>query len=641
MSRVCCISRLERIRSAPKAAFLSGLLLGVGVFSLVGLARPAAAETGTNLYAYVGGSPNEPCTSPAADCDLTTALAEASSDNDGDTVYLGSSSPYYGNWTISGSLTIEPAPGQTTATLDGNGGNDSSTCTTDETCDGPVLSITAGSVDVTDIDIQNADDLQNGGTGGGGIYEDQITALTLTGDTFLDDQSDVGGGGLGTLGGTVQVTDSTFENDGAPGNPGGGIILDNVSSATISGSSFTDDEAGTDGGAIASLFSDAEISDSTFYDDTAADGYGGAIYAELGSSVVVSASTFSADSAPEGAGADIFAGSFLDSPSVWVAGDVFSDGCYVVSGEASWTDAGYNVDVGSSCATGGSSVGDVQNDTSLPSQLGALSYNGGPTETNLPLSTALQIIPASETVTLTGAPVSSVTLCPTTDQRGAMSVSGDMCYAGSVQDPNPVLSVGVSNQTIPFDQSPDLTPGYSVFILGQDPSSLGSAANCVVDELNTTTPVTKSPIRPGNYTINCSGAQNSTADTPADPNTYYSFDYVPATLTVSPPNQPVNVALPTISGSLSTGEVLMRVHGHWVSPSALTFKVQWERCDGPSSADDCVAIRGATNANHYVLQTADVGKYITVKVTATDQGGQHASATANPVGPVTSRDVKP
>jgi hypothetical protein len=524
--------------------------------------------------------------------------------------------------------------------VDGNGGNDNATCTTDETCDGPVLTITAGTVDVTDIEIQNANDLQNGGTGGGGIYADEITGLTLTGDTFLNDQSDVGGGGLGDVGGTLQVTDSTFESDGAQSSPGGGIILDQVSPASISGSTFTNDDAATSAGAILDLTSNAEVSDSTFYDDSAAEGYGGAVYTEYGASLVVSASTFSADSAPGGAGADIFAGSFLDSPSVWVAGDVFSDGCYVVSGEASWTDAGYNVDVGSSCATGGSSVGDVQNDTSLPSQLGALSYNGGPTETNLPLSTALQIIPASETVTLTGAPVSSVTLCPTTDQRGASSVSGDMCYAGSVQDPDPVLTVGVSNQTIPFEQSPDLTPGYSVFILGQDANSLGSAATCAVDELNTTTPVTKSPIRPGNYTINCSGAQNSTADTPADPNTYYSFDYVPATLTVSPPNQPVNVALPTISGSLSTGEVLMRVHGHWVSPSALTFKVQWERCDGPSSADDCVAIRGATNANHYVLQTADVGKYITVKVTATDQGGQHASATANPVGPVTSRDVK-
>jgi hypothetical protein len=636
MTPVGGVSHPGGVREVSKDVVLSVLLLGAGAVSFIGSVRPAAADSPVLLYAVTNGTGGAPCTSEPANCDLSTALSEANSDNDGDTVYLVGTTPFVGNWTISGSATIEPAPGQATATLDGNAGNNNSTCTTDETCDGPVLTISGETDDVTDLVVQNAYDLQNGGTGGGGIYEDNGSNLTVTGDTLTDDDSDVGGGGIGTVGsGTVQITDSTFENDNAIGDPGGGVLLNGVS-ATISGSSFIDDNAGTSGGAILSDIGSVEIGDSTFYDNSAGD-IGGAIYAWVDDSLAVASSTFSANSAPNGDGPDLAAYSQNTPQTVSVAGDIFSDGCVQLEGEnATWDDLGYNAGVDSSCMSPGP-PGDLV--SSSVANLAPLAYNGGPTETVVPEATnlAIGLVPVNSYVVLNA---ESVSLCPTTDQRGVPSISGDACNPGAVQDGSPTLDVSApASQTASYDQSPDLTPGYVGFIASEGPSSLGTQATCAVDELNTTTPVTQSPVPPGNYTVNCSGAANSTADTSTNPDTNYTFSYTSGALTVEEPTVPTNMSPPTISGTLTSGQEAVRAPGSWIGPKPFTFKFQWERCAGPSVSDHCRSISGATNANYYVLTNADVGKYITVMVTATDSTGGKGYATAVPVGPVTKRDV--
>ena len=118
--------------------------------------------------------------------------------------------------------------------------------------------------------------------------------------------------------------------------------------------------------------------------------------------------------------------------TVATAADLLADACDQGTG---WTDAGY--DVGdATCLAGG--PGSVTSST-VPSYLGALANNGGPTRTMLPLTgnAGIGAIPATKSVTLAG---KSATLCPTTDQRGVASVAGRTCSAGAVQVAAPVIT---------------------------------------------------------------------------------------------------------------------------------------------------------------------------------------------------------
>ncbi len=75
---------------------------------------------------------------------------------------------------------------------------------------------------------------------------------------------------------------------------------------------------------------------------------------------------------------------------------------------------------------------------------------------------------------------------------------------------------------------------------------------------------------------------------------------------------------PTISGSATVGEVLTAKPGTW-KPNTTTFSYQWYRSGK--------AIKGATKAT-YVLTNSDLGKTITVKVTAKAKGYYTASKTS-------------
>ena len=79
------------------------------------------------------------------------------------------------------------------------------------------------------------------------------------------------------------------------------------------------------------------------------------------------------------------------------------------------------------------------------------------------------------------------------------------------------------------------------------------------------------------------------------------------------------------------GEVLYATRGVWQSPNKLTFRYKWELCD--STGSSCAVILGATHRS-YRLQLNDIGKKVTVVVSATDQEGKTGVAAATPVGPV-------
>src|SRR5512133_125070 len=67
---------------------------------------------------------------------------------------------------------------------------------------------------------------------------------------------------------------------------------------------------------------------------------------------------------------------------------------------------------------------------------------------------------------------------------------------------------------------------------------------------------------------------------------------------------PVNVALPSLSGSAVEGQTLSASPGSWGGGPPATYSFQWQRCD--SSGGGCGAISGA-NDTSYLLGAGQVG----------------------------------
>jgi hypothetical protein len=87
---------------------------------------------------------------------------------------------------------------------------------------------------------------------------------------------------------------------------------------------------------------------------------------------------------------------------------------------------------------------------------------------------------------------------------------------------------------------------------------------------------------------------------------------------------PLNVGLPSISGSAAQGQTLTATTGVWVgSPTGFTY--QWQRCD--TGGANCVAIDGAAAAT-YVVTSADAGATLRVAVTATNASGSTTAVSA-------------
>jgi hypothetical protein len=90
---------------------------------------------------------------------------------------------------------------------------------------------------------------------------------------------------------------------------------------------------------------------------------------------------------------------------------------------------------------------------------------------------------------------------------------------------------------------------------------------------------------------------------------------------------PVNIALPTVSGSAVQGSTLTASHGTWGN-SPTQYAYQWQDC----ASNGCTSISGATNAT-YTLQFSDVLDRVDVVVTATNDGGS-TSAESQPTSVV-------
>ena len=177
---------------------------------------------------------------------------------------------------------------------------------------------------------------------------DNRSTMTITASTFYSNyaNNNITAGGAICNGGTMTVTGSTFNTNSSQGNNGGygGAIYNYAGTLSITNSTFSQNSATTSGGAIYSNGGTVEISNSTFGTNPENIGGGGAL-SNGGSS-------------------------FLIQNSI-VANSANGGNC-----TGTITSHGYNLSSDSTCTF--SRPGDLNGKNP---KLGALSNNGGPTQT--------------------------------------------------------------------------------------------------------------------------------------------------------------------------------------------------------------------------------------------------------------------
>ena len=226
------------------------------------------------------------------------------------------------------------------------------------------------------------------------------TTLRLSGLTLADGSArSSGGGAILNSQGTVVVADTAFLRNSA--FAGGAIENANGGTMTITGSTFSGNSA-LPGGAISNARSTLTIANSTFVGNSAV--VGGAIYNLNVATVRVTNSTFSGNTASaQGGGALDSAG----GTSIAVENSIFAgDACV-----GAVQDGGGNLDWPGSACPG--IIGDPR--------LGALTDNGGPTET-MALGAGSAAIDAATSAA-----------CPATDQRGVPRPFAAGCDIGAYE----------------------------------------------------------------------------------------------------------------------------------------------------------------------------------------------------------------
>ncbi|CAA9428369.1 MAG: hypothetical protein AVDCRST_MAG78-1469, partial [uncultured Rubrobacteraceae bacterium] len=203
--------------------------------------------------------------------------------------------------------------------------------------------------------------------------------------------------------GTLEVSNSTFSQNNAELQSGGGIESVGQGTLTVSNSTFSKNNAGHTGGGIDS-WTNLTVSNSTFSEN---DSLGGGI-AIRDAQLTVSNSTFSVNNAGGGFGGGIYNGSGTARISSTILdGDPSGRNCYNYAGAVT-TDGGYNIEDANSC--GFSQANNSQPNTDPGFEKDGqgnpvLKDNGGPTKTIALLPTS----PAIDQGKSFGA---------TTDQRG-------------------------------------------------------------------------------------------------------------------------------------------------------------------------------------------------------------------------------
>ena len=82
---------------------------------------------------------------------------------------------------------------------------------------------------------------------------------------------------------------------------------------------------------------------------------------------------------------------------------------------------------------------------------------------------------------------------------------------------------------------------------------------------------------------------------------------------ISTGGNPVNLALPTLSGTAKVGQVLTATNGTW-SPLPTSYRYAWHRCN--SAGSKCQRSSTTASAPTYTLTSGDVGFAMVVQVAA-------------------------
>ncbi len=369
-----------------------------------------------------------------------------------------------------------------------------------------------GSLTLSALTLANGE-ADNGAQGGGAIFSHGT--LSVSGSTFSGNSSPATtgtSGGAIDSSGTLTVNTSTFTGNTA--QEGAGVFNQNV--ATVKNSTFTGNTAtiyggggmvngagtltvsddtfsGNTGPGGGALDNDAtlNVTDSTFYNNTAGANGGGAIV-NFGTTTITQ-STLSGNTAQYGADVLNYTGFTMSIGMSIVANGQNGNNC---GGQAPITDAGYNIDSGSSCGFSSAS----HSLTSTAPQLDALASNGGSTQTMaLPASSpAVDVIPP----TVSGCPGS-------TDQRGMSRPQGSGCDIGAYE----LIQNG-------GDKTPPTVPtGLAVTAVTSNSVSLKWSAS--TDNVG----VTGYTIYRNGAAVGSTGGPNATTytDTTAAPSTTYKY----------------------------------------------------------------------------------------------------------------------
>jgi hypothetical protein len=107
------------------------------------------------------------------------------------------------------------------------------------------------------------------------------------------------------------------------------------------------------------------------------------------------------------------------------------------------------------------------------------------------------------------------------------------------------------------------------------------------------------------------------------------------------PVAPANSVAASISGSAVAGQVLTADPGTWTGTPAPEIAFQWQRCSDSGDLGTCSDIQDATAGTHLLVDPDDVGVFVRVVVTATNDSGSETSMSeltavvgAAPVAPV-------
>ncbi len=262
--------------------------------------------------------------------------------------------------------------------------------------------------------------------------------VNLSGLTIANGSSIAGGAGLYIINSTVNISNTNFISNSAPGSYAGAIVAGG-GNLTVITSTFTGNSA-YQGGAIFNNNTAITITHSTFSNNSASDA-GGAVYnyTVSGSGFIIENSTFYNNTA--GSGGAVVNSSVITLRNSTIYGNTgitATGGITNTSGTTIFqntivanntggncakdtgilSNGGYNIDSGATCLFGSSS-GSMSNTNP---QLAAFGSYGGPTKTMPPL-------PASPAI---DAIIGNVN-CPATDQRGTLRPQGALCDIGAAE----------------------------------------------------------------------------------------------------------------------------------------------------------------------------------------------------------------